>query len=69
MSRTISFSMTNGEYHLIAHDAQAKGLTPSTYAKTATFGHLNKYATKGVLSELSSAVSISENKRRGALQT
>ncbi len=67
MSRTISFSMTDGEYHLIAHDAQAKGLTPSTYAKTATFGHLNKYATKGVLSELSSAVSLDAGKRSDAL--
>ena len=69
MSHVISFSVSDGVYHLIAHDARAKGLTPSAYAKTATFGHLNKYASKGLLAELSSAVSLDTGKRADALQT
>lgn len=52
MSKTISFSVTDTEYHLIRFEAQSKGLTPSQYAKMATFSHTNKYGSKGVFAEL-----------------
>ena len=51
MSKTVSFSMSEAEYLMVKLDATVKGMTPSQYAKTATFAYLNRYAAKGILSE------------------
>jgi len=50
--RTISFSLSDEEYQITKFEAKAKGLTPSQYAKSAMFSHTNKYASKGVFTEL-----------------
>ena len=50
--KTISFSMTLGEFELIRHNANSKGLTPSAFVKNAVFSHINKYPAKGTFAEL-----------------
>ena len=58
MSRTISFSLTDIEYSLVDFEARSKGLQPSSYAKMATFSHMNKYGGKGVFSVLNERLRI-----------
>lgn len=50
--KTVSFSLTHEEYEIIAHDAGARGLTPSGYAKMVLFQWLNSHPTKGVFAVL-----------------
>jgi hypothetical protein len=49
--KSISFSVDDIEYRLIAAEARARGLTASQLAKTALFSHMNKYPMKGVMAE------------------
>jgi len=53
-NKTISFSMSEGEYLSFATEARCRGLTVSQYCKTAAFSHLAKYASKGAIAEIMS---------------
>ena len=50
--RTIRFSVDDEQYHVLARDAEAKGLSVAQYAKMAAFAYVSKYPAKGVMREL-----------------
>ena len=50
--KTVSFSLTKGEYQSFAIEAKCRGLTVSQYCKTAAFSHLAKYVSKGAIAEI-----------------
>jgi len=49
---TIRFSITPEENAIIEHEAKARGLSKSQFAKEKTFHYINKYPAKGVFAEL-----------------
>jgi len=51
--KTIRFSVDDEQYQILILDAAAKGLTIAQYAKSATFAHVSKYPSRGVMRELS----------------
>ena len=52
MSRTISLTVDDSEYQIIKHEAKSKGLKPSEFARLTIFSYMNKYPSKGVMSEM-----------------
>lgn len=50
--KTVSFSLTKGEYLTFDTEARCRGLTISQYCKTAAFSHLAKYVSKGAIAEI-----------------
>jgi hypothetical protein len=58
MSRTISFTIADEDYEIIRHEAKSKGLKPSEFCRMTTFSHINKYPSKGVMSELDRVISV-----------
>ncbi len=52
MNRSISFSVKDDEYKTILHEANSRGITPSTLAKMKLFDSFNKSPSKGVMAQL-----------------
>ena len=48
----VRFSVDEFEYKALMFQSKARGLTPSTYAKSATFAHLTKHPARGLTREV-----------------